>query len=88
MKQLESSIERSCKREADKAGAIFLKITQHKGWPDRILWADRAVIPVFVELKRPGERPTKLQLYIHNMLREKGLTVLVIDSVEKFKGLL
>jgi hypothetical protein len=34
----------------------------------------------FAELKRPGEKPRKLQGAVHRMLRKLGFRVYVIDS--------
>jgi hypothetical protein len=37
---------------------------------------------LFVELKRPGRKPTRLQARTHEWLRSWGFTVLVIDGKE------
>lgn len=36
----------------------------------------------FVELKAPGKKPTRLQLYCHALLRKFDFPVFVIDSKE------
>jgi hypothetical protein len=55
--------------------------------PDRVL-----VLPfrpdVFIEFKRPGEQPTKIQLYWHWRLRQMGKRVEVIRSLHGFRNLL
>lgn len=38
---------------------------------------------IFLELKVPGEKPTKLQEYTHTLLRDMGFIVLVHDSAEE-----
>lgn len=42
----------------------------------------------WVELKRPGEKPTSLQLREHERMRAMGQTVVVIDSIEGVDDLL
>ena len=37
----------------------------------------------WVEMKRPGERPTRLQLATHRALRAAGFAVTVATSVEE-----
>jgi hypothetical protein len=49
------------------------------GYPDRLVlcWPGQSI---FIEFKRPGEKPRDLQLRIHELLREMGFTVLVHDN--------
>lgn len=49
--------------------------------PDRIFLGPGAMI-FFIEFKRPGEKPTKLQEAEHAELRKLGFSVYVIDNVE------
>lgn len=60
-------------------GWLVVKILQCtlNGWPD--LQAHKDGVTIFIECKRPGERPTPLQLYRHKQLRGAGFEVLVID---------
>lgn len=51
----------------------------NNGVPDRIVMLPGGRI-VFVELKAPGGRPTKLQAMQHARLRALGCDVHVIDS--------
>ena len=53
-----------------------------RGWPDRILIGPKATV-YFIEFKQPGEDPTKVQLYIHNLLRKLGFDVHVCHSTEE-----
>ena len=52
------------------------------GVPDRIVFLPGGKI-IFVELKRPGEKPTALQDRIIEILRGLGADVRVVDSMEK-----
>jgi len=36
---------------------------------------------LFIEYKRPGERPTEAQLKEHEKIRDKGFVVYVIDNI-------
>lgn len=71
------------------AGGAAYKWTSpgNSGVPDRIV-----IIPggkvVFVELKAPGGKPTKLQLVQHKRLRTLGCDVRVIDSKESADALI
>lgn len=59
---------------------LYLKFTSpgRTGVPDRMVLVDGKVI--FIEFKRPGEVPTKLQAYMHEQLREMGFVVLVKNT--------
>lgn len=52
------------------------------GLPDRICLIPGGDI-FFVELKTKGKKPSKIQLWVHNKLRELGFRVWVIDSHQK-----
>jgi hypothetical protein len=53
-----------------------------KGFPDLTVVLPGEVI--FVEVKQPGKKPTKIQEWWHKRLRTLGATVLVVDSEEQF----
>ena len=36
----------------------------------------------FAEIKTTGKKPTKIQLYIHDKLKELGFEVFIIDDIE------
>lgn len=65
-------------------GGLCLKLlSDHiNGLPDRL-----CVFPgkkfFFVELKTTGQKPRKLQIYMHNILDRMGFTVYVLDSIKK-----
>jgi len=71
---------------------VYLKInpTGQAGYPDRlIMWTGGLM---FVEFKRPGQKPTKLQMHRHSVLREMGYMVKVYDdtniAVEEIKAII
>ena len=53
----------------------------NRGVPDRIVLLPGGVI-AFVELKRPGHRPSKLQEFWLQRFRELGFEAVYLDSVE------
>ena len=36
----------------------------------------------FAEIKTTGKKPTKIQLYIHDKLKDLGFEVFIIDDIE------
>jgi len=79
---LESRIENKLKTEIDKLGGKAYKfISGENGVPDRLVLLPGGKA-IFVELKRPGEKPRKLQLLNHKRLRTLGFDVRVIDSID------
>lgn len=80
MIELEKDIERFFVNEMKKAGALCMKFTSpgFAGVPDRIVLKNGKCF--FVELKRHGEKPRKLQEYVHKQFLKHGFAVEVIDS--------
>ena len=66
--------------------AVKLISPMTNGMPDRM-----ALLPggrcVFLEVKRPGEQPTPIQLMVHRRLRALGFDVLVVDGQSRPLGL-
>jgi hypothetical protein len=58
---------------------IKLELRHDRGWPDRIVILPGGVT-VWVEFKRLGEVPTKLQQHRHNFLRAHGHVVICTDD--------
>lgn len=59
---------------------LKLAIMGNRGWPDRLLlWPRKGIM--FIEFKRPGEKPRKLQEFVHAALRKLGFVVEVHDNV-------
>ena len=57
------------------------------GVPDRIILMPMGRI-AFVEVKAPSERPRKLQLARHRLLRRLGFRTFVLDNPEQIGGIL
>lgn len=75
---LESSIEEYFAKRCRKLGVFVLKNTGMGGIPDRLIFKDG--IFVFVELKRPGEKPSDLQRAVMKKLRRRGALTKVVDN--------
>ena len=86
--KLESQIETSTGSKllkwavAQKLPFVFLKINPagQAGYPDRLLLWQGGIL--FVEFKRPGEKPTKLQMHRHSVLTFMGYEVRVYDNTD------
>jgi hypothetical protein len=61
-------------------GCLILKLNVfgRRGWPDRLFIYKGKVF--FVEFKRVGEEPSKLQQEIHARIRQHGVTVYNVDK--------
>ena len=81
---LERNVERALVRRVKALGGLCDKFvsTGRRSVPDRIVTMPGGVI-VFVELKAPGKKPTKLQARDHERRRALGCDVRVIDTVEQ-----
>jgi hypothetical protein len=66
---------------ANKQDVLYLKlqIPGNRGWPDRVVMFPHNHT-LFIEWKREGEDPRKLQLHIHGVLRKMGFEVQVHDN--------
>lgn len=65
-------------------GGLCLKLlSDHiNGLPDRLcLFPGKKIY--FVELKTTGQKPRKLQIFMHGILERLGFDVVVLDSIEK-----
>ena len=66
--------------------AIFRKVTWQgrRSAPDRVLMIPptecSAAAQIWIELKRPGEKPTLAQIAEHGRMRDAGCTVRVVSS--------
>lgn len=79
---LERDIEKALVKRVESLGGLCEKFTSpnRRGVPDRIVTLPGGRI-IFVELKAPGARPTKLQKRDHERRKALGCTVLVIDDI-------
>lgn len=84
---IERDVEQALKRgiELNVPGAKCLKFVSpgFSGVPDRIVLLPGGQV-VFVELKRPNERPRQRQLFVQSRLRKLGFLVYgCVDTLEK-----
>lgn len=79
----ENIIEQYLVDAVQRLGGIAYKFTSpaRRSVPDRIVTLPGGIL-AFVELKRPGEKPTKGQAREHERLRGLGQRVYVIDTFD------
>ena len=85
----EKQIERSLCKAVKAAGGFCPKWVSpgFDGVPDRIaLFGDGRV--GFIEVKRPGGKPRKIQLLRHKELRALGFQVFVLDDPSDIPGII
>lgn len=84
----ENPVERYLLTQARRHGFLCMKFVSpgRGGVPDRILVAPAAT--VFVELKRPGQKPDARQRATHTKLRRHGAEVHVVDDRSGIDALL
>jgi len=80
---LEKDVEAALVRRVKALGGLCEKFTSpgRRSCPDRIVTMSDGQI-IFVELKRPGGKPTEAQLKDHAKRRDLGCDVRVIDNLE------
>jgi hypothetical protein len=80
----EAVIERSVCDYAKERGLLVYKFTspERAAVPDRMMITPKGTV-FFVEFKREGVKATVPQMREHERLRAQGVTVFVVDSVEK-----
>lgn len=85
----ERQIEQKLVIAVKAAGGIAPKLTcpGFDGMPDRMVLMPGGRIG-FVELKASGEKPRKLQLSRHRLLRCLGFKVYVLDGAEQIGGII
>lgn len=79
----EKVIERKLVEAVKANGGMCIKLLCDNllGLPDRMCLFPGHKI-VFVELKTTGQKPRRIQVFMHNKLRNLGFKVEVIDTVE------
>ena len=82
---LEKDIERKVVAYAKSKGVLCFKFASpgNRGVPDRILIKNGRVL--FLELKRPGQQPTALQLHVIDQLLDAGVLATWADSFDAAK---
>ena len=85
----EKNIEQKLVKAVKSAGGIAPKLTcpGFDGMPDRLVLMPEGRIG-FVEVKAPGKEPRPLQVRRHEMLRNLGFKVYVLDTPEQIGGIL
>ena len=86
--QTESAHQKKVVEHCRKLGIKVVKVqqTSENAWPD-LLIAIPGGRPLLLEMKKPGEKPTKLQLEIHDQLRKVGYNVHWADCAADGKKL-
>jgi hypothetical protein len=79
----ESVIEKKVGDYATSKGWLVYKFSSPntRAVPDKIFMRDGVVF--FIEFKAPNKLPTKLQHANHKRIKEHGVSVFVIDNIEK-----
>lgn len=96
---LEADIERYAARRVKAMGGEIRKVAWvgRRNAPDRVIWLPRHLLrtgrystafAIWVEFKRPGEKPRIGQLREHVRMRNLGQCVVVIDSLAGVEELL
>lgn len=80
MRHLESAIQTSIIQRYERDGYSVVKIglCNKQGFPDLMALKDGKAL--FIEVKRPGQKPRPLQEYRHKELREQGFEVLILTE--------
>lgn len=84
----EKDLEKNLVRKIENLGGQALKFNSTKsGMPDRIILLPGGCF-LFVEMKRPGEKPRPLQEKRIREIEHLGFQVEVIDSLESLENLM
>ena len=88
-KTLESKVQDKLIKELKKAGWVTNKPVQnsYNGWPD-IQAFKHPGRTIFIEVKRKGEKPRKLQKYWIRQLSDMGFPVLICEGMEDIDEIL
>lgn len=83
MIESEKVIERKLVEAVKANGGMCIKLLCDNllGLPDRMVLMPHSKI-AFAELKTTGQKPRRIQVFMHNKLRNLGFRVEVIDTVE------
>lgn len=79
----EKIIERKLVEAVKANGGMCIKLLCDNlpGLPDRLVLMPHSKI-AFVELKTTGQKPRRIQVFMHNKLRNLGFRVEVIDTIK------
>ncbi len=86
---MEKDIEKKFTKAIRHVGGIALKLVSpsFNGIPDRLVLMPKGKIG-FVEIKDRGKKPRALQISRHNMLRQLGFKVFVLDDVDDIEKII
>lgn len=81
MLERERGIENRLKQSVTRVGGLYLKFMSpgNNGVPDRVVIFPGGTV-YFVELKRPGGKPRKIQQTCMRRMKHTGAHVVMIDS--------
>jgi len=79
----ERKIQSKIIKKLRSRGAIVVKmiVVSLGGFPDLLVIEDGRVY--FIEVKRPGGKPTRRQKIVHERIKGKGVDVYVLDNDKK-----
>lgn len=81
----ENKLRTSVQKLGNGARCLKFESPGFTGVPDRIILLPGAKV-IFVELKRPGKKERKRQLYVQGLLRALGFEVFsAVDCLEKIE---
>ena len=83
---LESNIEQACTKYANSRDIVCVKLNRLIGLPDKVFLRYGKLF--FVEFKRPGQEPRKIQIYWHELLRRHNFNVYVVNNFKQFTEIL
>lgn len=83
----EGKVQAEIRKIVKQAGGLTRKMRWEgrNGAPDLCVMLNGQV--VFIEVKRPGESPSAIQLDEHRIMRKRGVRVEVFDNVEAARKL-
>ena len=86
---LEKDLERKVVAYAKSKGVVCYKFASpgNRGVPDRILISPKGNI-CFLELKRPGQKPTALQLHVIDTLRKQNANAGWVNDLSVAKSVI
>lgn len=86
---MEKDIEKKFIKAIRHVDGIALKLVSpsFNGIPDRLVLMPKGKIG-FVEIKDRGKKPRALQISRHNMLRQLGFKVFVLDDVDDIEKII
>ena len=86
MSQLEKTIERDCRRIAEKHKCLLLKVVspQRNGMPDRLFIGPDKLF-IWMEFKQQKGTPSPIQKRTLKLLKGYGHQAYLVNSVDVFK---